>query len=138
MSTDLLERRAASAAQPEHVEESQPDGDALASLEAEMEASGDPAGLSSRARRAVRWGTVALALAWTYLWMVPGIDALLTETALGSGAYGESVQTFEVFEMMFVGGYYVSRWVPGVAAIVLAGFLVGRRLERHERERQAS
>lgn len=81
-------------------------------------------------RRRIRWITVGLALVWTLLWAVPGVEALLTETALGSGSYGRSVETFEVFEILFVGAYYASRMIPGAALILVAGLLAGRWLER--------
>lgn len=81
-------------------------------------------------RRRIRWITVGLALVWTLLWAVPGVEAVLTETALGSGSYGRSVETFEVFEFLFVAGHYASRMIPGAAAILVAGLVSVRWLER--------
>lgn len=82
------------------------------------------------ARRIARLVTTALTLGWTLFWAAAAAPALRAQTALGSGAWRPGVEAHEVFEALFVASHWGIRWLPGVLALLAAGYLVDRRLRR--------
>ncbi|MGD2068160.1 MAG: hypothetical protein PVI57_05700 [Gemmatimonadota bacterium] len=68
--------------------------------------------------------------AWTLLWAVLGIQDVLTQTAIGRGATGGSVEAHEVVEVLFVSAYSGIRWAFGAAVLVLGALVVRQGMRR--------
>jgi hypothetical protein len=68
--------------------------------------------------RAVRIFFLALLGAWTLLWLVQGVQGILTDTSLGRGELSGGLAFYQVWELLFVSAVYFVRWLPG--AVLLA------------------
>lgn len=68
-------------------------------------------------RRSILVACALLLALWTLYWGVQALNGLLTNTQLGRGEMGSSLAFHQVWEVVFVGAYYVIRWSPGAALL---------------------
>jgi hypothetical protein len=73
--------------------------------------------------------TALIALVWTIYWTVPAIAAIRSDTALGRGEVTGGLEAWHVFNLIFVVSTYGIRWLPGLVALLVVGYLVARRAQ---------
>ena len=91
------------------------------------------ASVAERARPVWRPGIMVLIAAWTSLWAIRAVQDVLAQTRLGQGQGGPTIEAYEVLEVVFVAAWSGVRWMPGVVALALIGY-VGHRMHARRSE----
>ena len=74
-------------------------------------------------------------VAWTLVWAVYGIQDLRSQTFIGRGEAGRTIDPHEILEALFVVGYSGVRWAAGMVVLVAGAMAVRSGLRKLSRVR---